>query len=556
VIARNFFPWSRAVQAMIRRWGAGLWQNPEQARRLMLAYEGTAHAGLIYTNAYGEPTFTYPGSGVFASVAHALSALPGFSSIAQFPIAGDMTGSVIMAVPGADNPFRMSMGPMLSIPLREVYKHLLPTSWRGALMGTDEFINGPIGVGETFGQLVPSYIQRGFAAMGVSSDAQNASLASAMNGSIAYLASAGLIPPTNATHDQLDQFRTRVQTQTKSVLWLRFAFGLFAPSAPSLDENVNEGQVQTETGLGSTADFAWQQEGVKNLSDEFKSILNETHGDIGRAMAVWTYLHPDEVIYKTGADGKMHEIETKLPSALTVSQSQSTTKGAYLPSTDSAFKWLNKNASFVEKYKSVSAYFLPQPTINEPFSDAAYKAQLEFGLRVKKTPDQFLNDIYVRHAESSYYPALDEYDKRIQTADLNGDKNAYDYWTSQKSQWEKEYKDLNPRLAEKQRQDHYAAAQDQLQSIRHMIANNQVPDGLGPQLSLLVQAWDSYEQFIGQYNTGTNADTAARSTAFQQFNAWAQAHVANTPLVDLYNGVFRSLNTNLDRLDGGVTGAS
>ena len=385
VIARNFFPWSRAVSAMVRRWGAGLWQNPLAARKLTLAYEGAVHSGLIYTNAYGEPTFTYPGSGVFASVMEGLSKVPGFSGIAQFPMAGDMTGSVLMAVPGADNPFRLSMGPMLAIPLREVYKHLLPTSWRGELTKVDEFVNGPIGVGETFSQLVPSYIQRGFAAMGVSTDGQNASLASAMNGSIAYLAAAGLVPPTNATHDQLDQFRTRVQTQTQNVLWARFAFGLFAPSAPTVDQGVNESAAQAELGLGSQADFAWQQDGIKGLGDEFKSIMNEVGGDVGRALAVWTYLHPDEVIYKVGADGKAVQVKNKLYSALTQSQSESTTKGAYLPSTDSAFNWMSTNAKFIDKYKSVSAYFLPQSTINEPFSDAAYKAQIEFGLRVKKT---------------------------------------------------------------------------------------------------------------------------------------------------------------------------
>ena len=163
-----------------------------------------------------------------------------------------------------------------------------------------------------------------------------------------------------------------------------------------------------------------------------------------------------------------------------------------------------------------------------------------------------MNDIYVRHAESTYYPTVDEYDKRIQIAKLNGDNAALTQWTQAKSDWEKEYKALNPRLAEKQRQDHYATALDQLTSLRNMLANNEVPGGLNKPLGLLVKAWDGYESYIKQHAGGTNADNAARSGAFQQFNTWAQQHVAGTPLVDLYNGVFRSLNTNLDQVNGGT----
>jgi hypothetical protein len=86
VLARNMFPFARATNAMIRRWGTGLWQNPAAARKMMLAYEGAVHSGMVYTNQYGEPTFTYPATGAMNMVLRQVAQLPGFENIASFPV--------------------------------------------------------------------------------------------------------------------------------------------------------------------------------------------------------------------------------------------------------------------------------------------------------------------------------------------------------------------------------------------------------------------------------------------------------------------------------------
>ena len=539
VISRNMFPFARATQAMVRRWGTGLWQNPAAARKMMLSYEGAVHSGLIYNNAYGEPTFTYPGSGAFGQVMHALNGVPGFNGIAAFPVAGDMTGQVLMSVPGADNPLRMGMGPMISIPLREVYKHLLPTSWRGDARAVDEFINGPIGVGQTWSSLVPTAARRFFNAF--SQDQRNSALASSMNGAIANLAAAGLIPPPDASPAELQLFRSRVQTQTRNQLFVRFALGLFAPASPS---------TPTESIAGVTgADYAWQLDGVKQLSDEYRLILNETGGDLGRANAIFTALHPDEVVYKDG-----HAVSQKMPaSAYENARSESTTKGAYLPATDASLKWLDTHDGFVKRYKSVAAYFIPSSSSGEPFSDAAYQAELELGLRLRKTPQEFMNDIYVKHAEDLFYPTVDQYDRRINQAKAAGDDALVSALTDQKSQWEKDYKSLNPLFGQKLEEygPARATALGQLSDLRVMLRDGDVPDGLAPTLQKLVTAWDNYEKFVGQYPGSDTNSNNVRSQAINTLNAWATQTLAGTPLTAVWNGLFRTLNTNLVLIPGG-----
>jgi hypothetical protein len=126
-----------------------------------------------------------------------------------------MTGGVLMSVPGADNPFRMSMGPMVSMPLREMYKHLLPRGAEADALKIDAFINGPIGAGEVWSQLVPTAVRKFYTAL--DTDDRNSALASSMNGAIANLAAAGLVPTTeNADSAVAQQFRDRLQTQVRN----------------------------------------------------------------------------------------------------------------------------------------------------------------------------------------------------------------------------------------------------------------------------------------------------------------------------------------------------
>lgn len=534
VIARNMFPFSRAAQAMIRRWGTGLWQNPAAARKLMLSYEGAVHSGLIYDNAYGEKVFTYPGSGALGLAMRGISQIPGFDGIAQFPISSDMTGAVLMSVPGAENPLRISMGPMLAVPLREIYKHWLPTAWRGDAEKLDAFINGPIGVGETSlsSWALPTVGRNFYRAL--SSDDRNSALASSTNGAFANLAAAGLIPPPDASPAVLQEFRARLQTQVRSQLFLRAVFGLFAPAAPS---------TPTEGTSGSGADYAWSVDGLRQMSDEYRAVLNETGGDIGRATAVFTALHPDDVVYKTG-------LTAPAASAYETARTESTTHGAYLPATTEALRWMESHDDFITKFGSVAAYFLPHATTGEPFNDAAYQSQLEFGLRIKKTPPEFMDDVYVKHAETGFYPGVQGFDDRIAAAKAAGDTAGAASWTAQKSEWEKEYKALNPALGAKL--DDFgparATALGQLADLRLMLKDGDVPDKLGPQLQQLLAAYDGYVAFVGQHPGGTDVNTAARSNALGMFNAWAQQQLSGTPLASVFNGVFRTINSNLSTL--------
>jgi hypothetical protein len=526
IVARNFFPFSRATTAMIRRWGGGIYRDPAQARQMMLAYEGAQHAGLVYTNQYGEPTYVYPGSGAMNAMMRGISELPGMGNLAKFPISASMTGGVLMSVPGADNPLRISAGPMIMVPLREL-SNLLPGDQKILFNEVDSAINGPIGVGSTGSALLPAMFKKFYTNM--NTDERNSAMASSTVGAMANLAAAGMVPPKDADNATLEAWRRNVQAQTRNQLFLRAVFGLFAPAAPS---------TPSEGTSASGSDYSFQVRGIKQLSEEYKSLLNDVNGNVARASAIWAALHPEKTVYE-------------------ISGSRSTASKVSLPSTDAALAWMIDNKGFIQHYGNVASYFLPMPKGNEPFSEQAYRAQIELGLREKKTPDDFMQDIYIRDAESTFYPWVAAYNTKIQAAKAAGDTETENAWSDAKSKWEAQFKQQNPLFGNKLDSygDARALARAQLQNLTAMVAANQVPNGEGKLVDNLIKTYTNYENYIGSIPGQTQDDRDAKTSALQMFNSWAEKNIAGTDLVDLYNGVFRVLNTNiedLNKLPGGT----
>jgi hypothetical protein len=282
---------------------------------------------------------------------------------------------------------------------------------------------------------------------------------------------------------------------------------------------------------------------VQDLADEYKSILNELNGDIGRATAIFTALHPDELVYN--AKGKVKDF-APTASAFETAGSKSTS-GATLPDTTGALRWMEQNAGFINDYKNVAAYFLPMEADTGQFNYGAYQMSLANGLRQRKTPQEFMNDVYVRNAEQTYFPTVKIFDAQIAQAKANGDTTGESQWKDEKKQWENEFYQLNPLFHQKIQSyaDARSAALGQLQNLRQMVADGRVPNGLQGELAMLIANYDG----LVQYTTLSGPKTAAeKSAAFQMFNQWAESHIANTPLADLYNGVFRVLDTNLTKL--------
>jgi hypothetical protein len=340
-----------------------------------------------------------------------------------------------------------------------------------------------------------------------------------MIGSLYSLYAAGMVPPDGAPPSQVEAFMGRLQTQTKSRLYLRAVFGLFSPATISVP------------GDAGGTDYAFAKAGVQGLRAEFIQIVNDTGGDFARAAQIWTVMHPDLTVY-------------------TQSGSSSTTKGAIMPATQSALNWMTANTGFIDKYKSVAAYFIPEQSNNEPYSQGAYRAQLEEGLRVKKTPEDFLTDVYAASAASAYYGMEDQYKSDYAQAQAAGNAGEASSMRQDWLAWSKQFKAAHPAFADQTEGSvaNVVKAQGQLRDLAAMVSSGDVPGDARVQAAVagMVDAYQGYVEFRNSVPGQTNQARADRSAALAQLQDFMTEVVTAVPQVtDLYNGVFRVLNNGL-----------
>lgn len=525
IVGRNFFAFSRATTTMIRRWGTTFYRNPAQARRMQLAAEASVHSGFVYEDENGHKMFAYPASGAMIDALKRVAEVtPLFDGLAGVPTA-DLTGRADQIVPGLSNPFQYSMSPMVALPMRKIAEVFPETQmiWNEL----DDLINGEASRNRELTDAVTPSLAR-YALDALSQDERDSLLASATIGTLANLANAGQLPGPNASPDEVEQFLGRVKDGTRSALFVRAIMQPFLLAPP---KNIE--------GAQQKADYAYAVRGAKSLQAEYKMILNDVGGDVGRAQTIFAALHPDGLAY-------------------TVPKSKSLHSGAELPATEQAWRWLDGNRDFIEQYESVAAYFVPVSAERDAYSARAYQAQLEYGFRQKKSPWEFYREIRIRGAEDMYYTSRDDYLAKVEAAELAGDKARKAELNAKWDAYKKWLLDQNPLLSEKFAENNYAKAvvdaKGKVESLKTMIANGAVPkvDGTDhtPALSAMVREWEGYAEFLRTHTGDDTVSKAWRQSAQAHFVEKMQSYVrGDRQLRDIYNGIFRALERDLPRLE-------
>lgn len=521
IIGRNFLAYSRAAQAMVRRWGQAILEDPSRIEKAAILFGAAEHAGLIYHNNYGELSFTYPGSGAFINALGRLSQwLPGVGKFAQFPTSSDLTGQVLLSVPGAENPFKIGFTPMVNAPVREV-TNLIGGDVKLYSDRIDRMINGPIGVGQVGSNFEPTLFKKFFTAMDDSQS--NGTFMSAFLGALQNVVAANLDGlSVNSTADERQTLVDRVKIQTMNQLFIRAILGAFMPAAPSGPD---------ETIASNEADPAFKRLGMHSLSDEYKSILNNYGGDVGQANALWAELHPDKLAFEV---------------PFTTSKS----KGAYLPATDAVESWMHANNGFIKKYGQTAAYFVPQSEGN--FSSAAYNDEITLGLRVRQAPKDFLNAMILKYQSTEYYANRDDYLAKRQALVNQGDSAGAKALDTQFKAWAKEYNAAHPLFQAQQAQFAQSdnSAKDQIQELKNMVAAGDVPSTVPADgLKNMLDSYDNYEQWKADHPS-TNAIYAdTRTVMAASYRAHMLAVAKTNPgLREIYDGIFRTLDPKLDYL--------
>lgn len=521
VIGRNFFSFSRATQDFLRRWGRTFREDPTRLRKAQLAVEAGVHSGFITKDDQGNYQFTYPGSGAAINALIRAGVALHIPGMAMLPVVPNLSTKMIYLNAGLDNPVAFTVSPLVSTPVA-VLEGLFPGHELGKA-DLDVIMRGQLGAGRPQWQsYMPTVLRRFWDAL--DGDTRNSQTASAVRNAIMHMDAAGLTPPADATPAQRDEYIQRVRNGARNQLVLRAIFASFAPGAPGQPE---------EATSGDAADPFYRAQGIASLQDELRLMI----GQYGyqKAAAVWLKLHPDKQAYL-------------------VSATETAGKSAVVPATRSAEQFMQDNKAFLQKYTTVGGYFIP--TDPGEFSQQAWQAQLEMGLRTRKDIGEFYNDVRIRGAEQTYYAALDKRDAAVADALARGDKDQAKAIKVGFSLWSEQFQAYNPLFAEKQSSydTRVEQAKQALGELRQMLGDPSVPAFPDmPGVQAMVDAYAAHTQFSAQLRGVRSAQaTAARDGEASAFNDYMKRLVGQYPgIKDLYNGLFRTLDNDLDYVAGG-----
>jgi hypothetical protein len=521
VLTRNLAPFWFAQEQFYKRWARTFTYSPAAFRRLQLISHGVTHSGLTQTDpATGKQYFVYPGSNLVQDVlAHGVSVLTGGHFNAVLPVNAGLIGQVNMLNPGLERVGLPNWGPLAILPmdgLKSIDPHMTRAinKVEGSVAANSGFIKAllPATVAHAVEVAEPQWLS-------------SSQYASAQMQAMQYLDATGHglgTPAINQvagpdvahpqpgdyyldngnptvyqpdgrwqrnTPDALNGYRQRVQNWARIFMVTRLIYGFNGPAAP---ENMI-----APTGLHN------------DLANFMKAMpFNE-------AMAAFVAAHPNATAY-------------------TVFQSQNET-GGFLPATKAAMDFLDHNPGLLKDHSLGAPYFIPAPDTSGAYDANAYTEQMQMGLRQRKDPKTFLNQIEYQDAAATYFKNEDM--KNQMLAVNTGNKTQIDaQWTD----WSRQFLAANPVFADLLGQSGtpgvIASAQTGRQQIMSDV-NAALRDGSAPQtpqtsaLKTLLAAYVMWQGMVGGYNnTGANSISAGMTRGIdQQFAEWLAGFVKEQP---------------------------
>jgi hypothetical protein len=473
----NFIPFLFAEEQFLKRWVRSTIESPEMIRRAQLGMNGLRSMGTVRRDDQGREVFVYSLAGdAIELLSKPIEWITGRPVSLPYEVA--MTGDVGYTLPGFGNQMGVpSAGPLVGMATEELSR-MFPELAEVEQVVVGRGANRPL-----WQYLMPSAAAKIWEAGW--GDIDKGQLASATVQAIQTMAINGQLPPETATPEERQEFIDRASAQARFILMARGVFGLTAPAAPSVEFEHDE------------------------LTDEFRALLQ---ADIPFEESIRLYLanHPD---------AKPADIL-----AATVSSTESDFSGLDMP-TDEAFDWVNRHKDLVEAYPAAAAWLAPRAASDDRFSQRAYNQQLAMGLRHRKDPKEFIDDVYFRTAAQDYFDAKTSVEER--TIGLNGAarQQAMLEWRTWKDAYFTQHPLFSVMLQDPERQQKRQQAVDQLTAL-----SGRDDDIVPTELRDMMKTFADFQLNVAALRGDRRRAVAARrSTIVGQTAAWMQWQVQHYP---------------------------
>jgi hypothetical protein len=213
-----------------------------------------------------------------------------------------------------------------------------------------------------------------------------------------------IVPPPGSSYIVRQNFVNRIKNQTMILFATNTVLGFFSPTSTS----------------ASVKDFGFPAELSKDI---------DKSGSVSKGITEFLARHPDATPWTT------FQSISPIPSTVDMQ------KGVSIPSNDAGEQWIHDNRAFIDANPTAAFYMMPKET--GKYDSAVYNEQLAQGDRVKRSPQQFLDALYVNAGNQVYYPALTKFEAQVNAPGANKTQ-LYPEWTAYLNQLKK----ANPTWAE------------------------------------------------------------------------------------------------------------
>lgn len=479
---KPFIPFQFAEEQFIKRWARTLTYSPQALARSSMTMDALRNVGFVTKDDQGNDIYTFPGSGPLLSVIQAVSPTV-FGLDMTVPVAAAFTGTVTNSLPGLDTYGVPSVAPVASVPI-----HLLASRFP-ELGQVEKALVGRYAGQDTLDLVVPSHLRRVYeATIGFDGAARTAT---ATRHAIAHLEAAGHGLRTGATEGEKEQYLRRVESTARWIMVTQAVLGFIAPAPPQLDF---EG----------------------DLSPELRELI-ASGVPLPDAITAFVEQHPDADAWTV--------FSSRVPG------------GAPLPSTRPGAEYLTAHEDFLGAHTRAGGWLIPQPIVQDDdgFYRDAYNLQIEIGLRERKSPEEFLDDIIWTRAARPFFTEKDRFEADMAAAE--GDTARQRQLDATFADYQSTYFAMNPIFARMYRAAPGRTRREKVrEDMRFALADERLPDNSQTTaIRTLMEGWASFE--TGMLSALGNPTARAKRYRRQirvAFVNWADGFVAANPHVNGY----------------------
>ena len=463
-------PFWFAEEQFLRRWLRTLEVRPDALRNLSAALFASERSGLTYEDDMGTMRVFVPGSAFFPYMMDNFSEFPFLQNLMGEEgmgfIGGDMTSVTKLLLPGyGETTGNLQYGPMAGIPLLGL-STLDPTLRGQGILGFHDNIVGRYGYDSEASELiwqtiVPPPIAKLLAVVGIEVGDVGGTHAKSMMSAIEAAAVNGWLPSeqemrefpnqeleTQKVYDALNHVAKQLMLIQNLSWWGGLATG--TPRSfvddPNWEWNQKFQQLR-DTGIP-------YEQAFREMLEEYRTEFWDEY--VGEHFGTPDWAQNWEEADATTQRGITQAFKSEwLTELLRISAFQQGKTGKYTvaatPQTVAALDWMTSPgaASFMDHSPLASTFFIPRGTNPDErmYESEARALQLVRNMRFEKTPEQYLESIYISAAGIAYYGYAEAATKDLVAARLAGDRDLVKLIERRWDNFNRDFKKVHPIFA-------------------------------------------------------------------------------------------------------------